>query len=388
MYNIKLLNKISASGLSNFNTDLFRYGTDIESPDGILVRSAAMHDMELANELLCIGRAGAGVNNIPVDKCSEKGIVVFNTPGANSNAVKELAVCALLLSSRKIVDAINWVSTIKDKGDEVPALVEKGKSAFTGPELKGKALGVIGLGAIGAQLANAASALGMEVYGYDPFLTVDAAWMLSRSIKHAVNEKTIYENCDYISIHIPYNKETKEKFNAAVFAQMKDGIRLINLARGELVKNDDLIAALESGKIASYVTDFPNDCIIGAKNTICIPHLAASTPESEENCAEMAVTEVSDYISKGIIKNSVNFPDMELPFEGGSLLIVFHKNIPYMINKITEIISDSSINIENLTNKSKKDFACTMLHVNGDISADILSRISSIEGILRTRIIK
>ena len=387
MYQIKLLNKISKTGLATFDASKFSFGEDVASPDGILVRSADMQEAVFEKNLLCIGRAGAGVNNIPVDRCSEEGIVVFNTPGANANAVKEMAVCALLLASRKVVDSINWVSSIADQGDEIPKLVEKNKSKFAGPELKGKTLGVIGLGAVGAQLANTAVSLGMDVYGYDPFLTVDAAWRLSRSVHHATAEKELYEKCDYISVHIPYNKDTKGQFNASVFAEMKDGVRVINLARGELFNNADLVAALESGKIASYVTDFPNADVIKAPNTVCIPHLSASTPESEENCAVMAVKEVSDYIERGIIKNSVNFPDMDPTYDTGSALLVLHRNIPNMIANVTQAFSSLGINIESLTNKSKKDYAATVAQINGDIPDSVCERLSGIEGIIRLRIL-
>ena len=388
MYQIKLLNKISKSGLATFDSSKFSYGEDVASPDGILVRSADMQEAVFDKNLLCIGRAGAGVNNIPVDRCSEEGIVVFNTPGANANAVKEMAVCALLLASRKIVDSINWVNSVADQGDEIPKLVEKNKSKFAGPEIKGKTLGVIGLGAIGAQLANTAVSLGMDVYGYDPFLTVDAAWRLSRSVRHATSEKELYEKCDYISVHIPYNKDTKGQFNASVFAEMKDGVRILNLARGELFNNADLVAALESGKIACYVTDFPNADVLKAPNTVCIPHLSASTPESEENCAVMAVKEVSDYIEYGIIKNSVNFPDMDPTFAGGSALLVLHKNIPNMIANVTQAFSSLGINIESLTNKSKKDYAATVAQIIGEIPESVCERLAGIEGIIRLRILK
>ena len=388
MYQIKLLNKISKTGLATFDASKFAYGDDVASPDGILVRSADMQEAVFEKNLLCIGRAGAGVNNIPVDRCSEEGIVVFNTPGANANAVKEMAVCALLLASRKVVDAINWVGTVADQGDEIPKLVEKNKSKFAGPELKGKTLGVIGLGAIGAQLANTAVSLGMDVYGYDPFLTVDAAWRLSRSVHHATTEKELYEKCDYISVHIPYNKDTKGQFNASVFAEMKDGVRLINLARGELFNTADLVAALESGKVAAYVTDFPNADVIKAPNTVCIPHLSASTPESEENCAVMAVKEISDYIERGIIRNSVNFPDMDPSYDAGSALLVLHKNIPNMIANVTQAFSSLGINIESLTNKSKKDYAATVAQINGEIPESVCERLSGIEGIIRLRILK
>ena len=387
MYQIQLLNKISKIGLENFDKTKFAYGDAIEAPDGILVRSVDMLEMNFNENLLCIGRAGAGVNNIPVDRCSEAGIVVFNTPGANANAVRELAICALLLASRKVVDAINWVTSIQDEGDNISKLVEKNKSKFAGPELKGKKLGVIGLGAIGAQLANTAVSLGMEVYGFDPFLTVDAAWRLSRSVHHAQSEKEVLECCDYISIHIPYNKDTKGKYNAEAFASMKDGVRIINLARGELFNTPDLVAALESGKVAAYVTDFPNADVIKAPNTVCIPHLAASTPESEDNCAVMAVSEISDYIEKGIIKNSVNYPDMELPAADGSYLLALHKNIPNMISSIANAFSSLGVNIENMTNRSKKDYACTLVHIVGEVSGEVVDSILAIDGVIKVRVI-
>lgn len=287
MFNILTLNKISPVGLDNFDASKYTYGDSIEKPDAVMVRSASMHEMELPETVLAVARAGAGVNNIPVDKFTQQGVCVFNTPGANANAVKELVVCGLLMSSRKVVKAIDWCKTLKDEGEQVGKLVEKGKSAFAGPEIKGKKLGVIGLGAIGILVANAALSLGMEVYGYDPYLSVNAAWNLSRSVKHANSLSEIYEACDYITIHVPLTPSTKEMINKESISQMKNGVRILNFARGDLVNTDDVVAALGEGKLAAYVTDFPSDKVIGVEGVIAIPHLGASTPESEENCAAM-----------------------------------------------------------------------------------------------------
>ena len=308
MLKIKTLNKISPVGLDCFDRKYYTYGDEIENPDAVMVRSAAMHEMELPESLKAIARAGAGVNNIPVDRCSEAGIVVFNTPGANANAVKELVIAGLLISSRKVIAGIEWAKTLKGSGDQVAKLVEKGKSAFTGPEIAGKRLGVIGLGAIGIMVANAARGLGMEVYGYDPYLSVDAAWNLSRAIHHATNIKDIFAECDYITIHVPLTNETRGLINAESIATMRDGVRILNFARGDLVNDADLIAALDSGKVAAYVTDFANDALLGVDGVIAIPHLGASTPESEDNCAQMAAKELIDYLENGNITNSVTCP--------------------------------------------------------------------------------
>lgn len=388
MYHIKLLNKISKAGLSRLTTDLYTCGDSAENPEGILVRSADMHEYAMPESLLCIARSGAGVNNIPVDKCSEAGIIVFNTPGANANAVKELAICSLLLASRKIVNGIEWAKTLQGKSDEVPELIEKGKSAFVGPEIAGKKLGIIGLGAIGAIFANAATDLGMEVYGYDPYMTVDAAWLLYRDVKRAKSENYIYENCDYISIHVPYNAETKNKICKATLNKMKNGVRILNLARGALVNDTDMGEALESGKVACYVSDFPNDTTLGFKNAICIPHLGASTPESEENCAEMASAQLADFLENGNIKNSVNFPNVEMPRTAQTRLCVIHKNIPNMLSSISSAFAAEGINIENMINKSKGDYAYTIVDTNSDINKDIVSHIRSVNGIVRIRIIR
>lgn len=381
MYNIKLLNKIASCGTELFD-DKYTVGENIENPDAIMVRSAAMHDMEFGPELCAIARAGAGVNNIPVDACAEKGIVVFNTPGANANAVKELTLCALLLSSRKITSGIEWVKTL-DVNDDVAKAVEKGKSKFVGPELNGKKLGVIGLGAIGIMVANTATRLGMTVYGYDPYLTVDSAWALSSNIVKANDLKTVYAECDYITVHIPATPETKGMLNKEAFAMMKDGVRLINLSRGDLVNTADLKEAVKEGKVASYVTDFPSADIVNVENIIAMPHLGASTPEAEDNCAVMAAKELIDFIENGNIKNSVNYPSVSLPRSTDKRICILHKNVPSMVSQITTVLAGDKVNIENMQNKSKKDYAYTMIEVNGDVSDKIISDISSIDGVIK-----
>ncbi len=386
MYNIKTLNKISKVGLAALDSAKYTAGDEIENPDAILVRSAKMHDMQFNPELLCIARAGAGTNNIPCDRCAEEGIVVFNTPGANSNAVKELVICALLLASRDIVGGVEWVRSIADKGDEVAAMVEKGKSAYVGPEILGKKLGVIGLGAIGAKIANAALALGMTVYGYDPYLSVDAAWSISSSVKHVTEVDDIYAQCDYITIHVPYMDSTHHFIGADAIGKMKEGARVINLARGELVDDDAMLAALESGKVARYVTDFPNGKTAGAKNTIAIPHLGASTPESEDNCAVMAAREIVEYVENGNIVNAVNMPRAYLPRSSNYRLCVIHKNIPEMIAKITGIVSGEGINIENMLNAGKKVNAYTIIDMDKTTDG-LVEKIKALDSIIRVRVI-
>lgn len=388
MFNILTLNKISKNGLSSFKKENFVIGDDIENPEGIIVRSAAMHDMQLPKNLLAVARAGAGVNNIPIDKCTENGIVVFNTPGANANAVKELVICALLISSRKVIPAIDWCKTLKGEGDKVAALVEKGKSAFVGPEIYGKTLGVIGLGAIGVLVANAAHSLGMEVLGYDPFLSVDAAWNLSHSIKHINSIDELIEKSDYISLHLPLNKDTKNMINANSIAKMKNGVRIMNFARGELVNSEDLLYAIKEGKIAAYTTDFPDDSLIEQSGVIAIPHLGASTPESEENCAAMASLQLADFLESGNITNSVNFPNVELPKASGARIAIIHDNIPNMINKVTAAFSAENVNIENLVNKSKGNIAYTLIDVETIISESIINVINKIECVKKVRVIK
>ena len=388
MYSIQLLNKISSAGTDHFDRAKYLVGQDVQDPDAILVRSASMHEMELPENLKAIARAGAGVNNIPIDACSEKGIVVFNTPGANANAVKELAIAALLLSSRKIVEGIAWAQSLKDEEGDTVKAVEKGKSAFVGPEIAGKTLGVIGLGAIGVQLANVATHLGMQVYGYDPYITVDGAWMLSKAVHKAPTLDDIYQNCDYISVHVPSTPETKGMINEKTISAMKDGVRILNLARADLVCAQDVKRALETGKVACYVTDFPSDEVIGIEGILTIPHLGASTPESEDNCADMAALELIDFLESGNIKNSVNYPTVDLPHTGDIRVCVFHKNVPNMLSQISSVFSAGSINIENMVNRSKKDNAYTLIEVVGDLPESVVRAIQSIDGVARVRVIR
>lgn len=388
MYQIKLLNKISPIGTDHFDKSIYAVSEEVANPDGILVRSASMHESELPSELKAVARAGAGVNNIPIEKCSEKGVVVFNTPGANANAVKELAVAALLLSSRKITDGINWAQSLKSTSSDVAKDVEKGKGAFVGPEIYGKKLGIIGLGAIGVQLANISVHLGMQVYGYDPYITVDAAWLLSKTVARASNLGEIYKECDYISIHVPSTPETKGMINAETISQMKDGVRIINLARADLVDSASVKAALVSGKVATYVTDFPTEDTLGVENIVTIPHLGASTPESEDNCAEMAALQLVDFLQYGNIKNSVNYPEVFLPYSGGVRICVFHKNIPAMLTQISSVLSNEKINIENMVNRSKKDNAYTLIETTSEITPEHEAKLAAIEGVVKVRIIK
>ena len=387
MYNILTLNKIAACGTDAFDKASYTVSDSIENPDAIMVRSAAMHDMEFGSNLLAIARAGAGVNNIPVERCAEQGIVVFNTPGANANAVKELVLAGLLMSSRKITDAIGWASTLKGNGAEVGKMVEKGKGNFAGPEITGKTLGVIGMGAIGVLVANAAMSLGMNVIGYDPFLSVKAALSMKPGIKTVSDIKDLYAESDYITIHVPYNADTKGTINSETIGYMKDGVRILNFARGELVDSDAIVAALESGKVASYIVDFPSDEIIGVKNAVCIPHLGASTPESEDNCAVMASAELIEYLENGNIRNSVNFPNAEMNAVG-TKVCVLHKNVPAVISEITSIFGAEHINIENMVNASKKDYAYTLIDAMGDVTDEIYSKLSAVDNVVRVRVIK
>ncbi len=386
MKNIKLMNKIPACGTDRLGAN-YTITDELAGAAGVLVRSAAMHDLALPESLLAIARAGAGVNNIPVDACGEQGIVVFNTPGANANAVKELVLTGLFLSSRKIVDGIAWAQTLKDEGDAVGKLVEKGKSAFVGPEVYGKKLGVIGLGAIGVLVANAAVSLGMEVYGYDPYLSVDAAWKLSRAIKHANTLEEIYAECDYITVHVPLMPATKGMLGKDAFAAMKDGVRILNFSRDGLVDSAAMKDALAAGKVACYVVDFPTAEMIGVENVIAIPHLGASTPESEDNCAVMAADQIKDYLENGNIKNSVNYPDVQVPRSGDTRICVLHKNIPNMLAQISAVVSADGVNIEAMTNKSRKDFAYTVLDIVGEAKENFTKDILDIEGVIRVRVL-
>ena len=388
MYRIKTLNKISSVGLNHLDKSRFQVGNEVENEDGILVRSAQMHDYEFPKALRAIARAGAGTNNIPIDRCSEAGIVVFNTPGANANAVKELVLAAMLIGSRDILGGADWVQEQAHTPNvELASAVEKGKSAFAGPELYHKTLGVIGLGAIGALVANDALKLGMDVYGYDPYLSVDAALRLDRHVHVVKDVSELYKVCDYITLHIPYLPSTKDFINEEAISKMKGSVRILNLARGELVCDEDMIAALESGRVAKYITDFPNDKIATAKNVIALPHLGASTPESEENCAVMAVRELEDYLVNGNIRNSVNLPNLVQEWSGISRLCIIHKNVPAMLTSIMTTLSDDGINVENMTNKSKKDYAYTMVDVNTRITDEVANELRAIPGVIRVRVL-
>lgn len=385
MYNILTLNKIAKIGLAQLG-DNYAVADDTTNPDAVLVRSASMHDTELPESLLAIARAGAGTNNIPIDKCTQKGIVVFNTPGANANAVKELVLAGMLISSRDVLGGIEWAKTLKGNGDQVGKLVEKGKSNFVGPEIKGKTLGVVGLGAIGALVANAAVALGMSVIGYDPFLSEEAAGKLDSTIKVTSDLDDIYAASDYITIHVPLTPDTKELINAETIAKMKDNVRILNYARDGLVNSTDILAGINSGKIAAYITDFATDDILGEKGIIALPHLGASTPESEENCAVMAANEVKAYLETGSIINSVNLPNISLTKTSNPRFTVIHSNVPTILNQITAKFGDLGANIENVQSKSRGDYAYTVLDATGSTDG-IEEQIKAIEGVIRVRVI-
>lgn len=387
MFKIKTMNSISESGLSYLASHGCEVGPDVENPDGMLIRSADLHEMAFDPELLAISRAGAGYNNIPVEECAEKGIVVFNSPGANAQAVKEQEVMSLIMSSRDVPGAIEWVRSIADRGEEIPGLVEKGKNAFAGPELMGKTLGVIGLGAIGALVANIALEFGMEVYGYDPFMSVEAAWKLSREVKHAERLEEIFRKSDYISINVPYNEKTHHMLSADEFAAMKTGVRIINESRAEVVDDLAITQALDSGKVGKYVTDFPNETILKAPNVIALPHLGACTPESEERCAEMAASELYDYLLNGNIRNSVNLPDATLERMGVCRLCVLHRNVPKMLTRILDFISDREINVEHMINKPRGMYAYTIIDLGKKIGPKTADAIRNMPDILRVRVI-
>ncbi|MBQ7582239.1 MAG: phosphoglycerate dehydrogenase [Lachnospiraceae bacterium] len=387
MYKYACLNPIAQIGLERF-TDDYEKTEDLNSAEGILVRSAAMHDMELSENLLAIARAGAGVNNIPLEKCAEKGIAVFNTPGANANGVKELVIAGMLLANRDIVGGINWVKSEAGNPD-IAKMAEKEKKKFAGHEIQDKKLGIIGLGAIGVRVANVAKHLGMEVYGYDPYISVDAAWNLSRDIKHVKNIDDIYENCDIITIHVPLMESTKNTINKEAIDKMKDGVIILNFARDSLANEDEVIEALKSGKVAKYVSDFPNPKTAGTEGCIVIPHLGASTEESEDNCAKMAVKELMNFLENGNIVNSVNYPncDMGVCTCAGRVAIM-HKNVANMITKFTATFGDLNINISNMVNKSKGDYAYTMLDVESAITEEMVKKLEAIDGVIRVRVIK
>lgn len=391
MYKIQTLNKISADGLAHFPRDTYEIASEIVKPDAVLVRSAEMHEMDIPSSVKAIARAGAGVNNIPVAKCTDKGIVVFNTPGANANAVKELVIAALLFSSRPVIQATAWAKGLAGKGDEIPDLAEKGKSQFVGPEIKGKTLGVIGLGAIGAMVANDALALGMNVIGFDPFISVDAAWSLSRSVSKAESLDALLSKADYISIHVPQTNETKGLINSDKLRIMKKGVRILNFARGGLVNNADLIAAVKEGKVACFVTDFTDEELLKQDGVICLPHLGASTPEAEENCAEMAVHQLVDFLENGNIVNSVNFPkcriDGPVPSKGARLCVA-NRNIPNMIGQITGALARAGLNIASMTNQNRSDLAYNLIDIDNCVDVSIIDTIKAIEGVITVRLIE
>ena len=384
MKNILMLNKIAKVGTDRLDPAVYTLGTEMDAPDGILVRSAVMHDMVLGDNLLAIARAGAGVNNIPIEACTEKGIVVFNTPGANANGVKELTLCALFLAARNIVGGIDWAKGLE--GDDVAKQVEKGKSAFAGTELKGKTLGVIGLGAIGGMVANVAVHLGMDVIGCDPFLSVEGAWNLNHHIRRAATYDEIYEKADYISLHVPATKDTKGMICADTIAKMKDGVRLINLSRADLVCAADVAEAMKTGKMAAYVTDFPTAEVLAIPGVVAIPHLGASTEESEDNCAVMAAMELDDYLTNGNIKNSVNFPAVSMPRSGDVRICVLHTNVPGILTRLTSVMAEAGVNIENMTNKSRGNAAYSMFDMTGQVPADVVDTLKALDEVMGVRL--
>lgn len=383
MHKVIKLNAISAAAAPEFGSD-YVFG-DFSDPEAILLRSFNMHDYAMPESTLCVGRAGAGVNNIPIDACSQRGVVVFNTPGANANAVKELVICGLFLAGRKIADGIAWSKTLKGKGADVGKTVEKGKGAFVGSEIKGKTLGVIGLGAIGAMVANAAIGLGMKVLGYDPYISVDAAWNLNSGIKKETDVNEIFKQSDFISLHVPLNDGTRATVNKDTIAIMKDGAAILNFARGELADENAVIEALKSGKLTRYVTDFPTDALLTTENVVAIPHLGASTPEAEDNCAVMVARQVVDFIENGNITNSVNMPNCALPRQGKSRVTVFHRNVKNMLGSITSIIGGEGVNISNMLSRAKGDFAYLMLDLDEELSTDALAQISGLNDVIRVR---
>lgn len=387
MYKYHCLNPISAVGLDQLDENYVNVET-AKRADAILVRSAKMHEMEFDKNLKVIARAGAGVNNIPLERCAEEGVVVFNTPGANANGVKELVIAGMLLAARDIIGGINWVQEYEEDGD-IAKITEKKKKVFAGTELEGKKLGVIGLGAIGVLVANAAVHLGMEVYGYDPYVSVDSAWRLSRNIHHAKTADEIYKECDYITVHVPALEDTKGMINKDAISLMKKGVVILNFARDVLVNQEDIVDALVSEKVRCYVTDFPTKEIVGVRGAIVIPHLGASTEESEDNCAKMAAAEVKDFLENGNITHSVNFPDCDMGAKGeGERITILHKNIPNMIGQFTALLAEKNMNIEVMTNKSRKEYAYTMLDVDGTVSEDVEAQLAAVEGVLKVRVIR
>ncbi len=388
MFKIQTLNKIAACGLERLPRESYETASELGHPDGILVRSQDMHTFELPTTLLAIARAGAGTNNIPIPAATEKGIVVFNTPGANANAVKELVIAAMLLSSRRIVQGLGWSQSLKGKGDEVPELVEKGKAQFVGPEIEGKTLGVIGLGAIGVMIANAANSLGVKVIGFDPYISVEAAWKMNTAVRKATNLDALVAESDFITIHVPLTPETKGLFSKECLARTKKGARIINLSRSGLVDNTALKAELASGRLGGYVTDFPEDDLLGIDNILAIPHLGASTPEAEDNCAIMAADQLREFLERGNIRNSVNFPAAEMAPTGKTRLTIANKNVPNMIGQVTTILAKHKLNIDDMLNKNKGEVAYNIIDVSGEIATHLKQELAAIEGVLLVRVIE
>lgn len=387
MYQIKTFNKISPIGLNRFDPELYTVSDSATNEDGILIRSAKLLDYQFPSHLLAISRAGAGVNNIPIDRCSEAGIAVFSTPGANANAVKELVLCAMLMGSRDVDGSIRWVRDQVEAGVDVTTVVEKGKSAFVGPELYRKTLGIIGLGAIGSLVANMAVSLGMDVYGYDPFLSIESALRLDRHVHVVKDINELYKRADYITVHIHFTDKTRHMINADAISNMKRGVRFINLARGEIVDDDAMLAALDTGWVAAYITDFPNNKLVQAPHVLAMPHLGASTPESEQNCAVMAVNELRDYLENGNIRNSVNLPNVSLERSGVQRMCIIHKNVPGMLANITTLLSTDGVNVENLSNKSKGDLAYTLVDLGANVDEAVIEDVKKLANVIRVRVI-
>ncbi|MBQ9045931.1 MAG: 3-phosphoglycerate dehydrogenase [Oscillospiraceae bacterium] len=386
-FRIQTMNHIAVRGIDLLREQGCTVSEDVEDPHAILLRSADLHHYEFGESLVAIGRSGAGTNNIPLEKCCEQGIVVFNSPGANAEAVKELILCSLVMSSRNVLGSIDWVKSLKPEGDKIPALVEQGKAAFSGPELTGKTLGVIGLGAVGSLIANIAVKLGMNVIGFDPYLSVDAAWRLSRSVKHAVDVDEIYYKSDYISVNVPFTDSTKKMLGKSAFSKMKQGVRIINESRAEIVDDDAMLDALASGKVGKYVTDFPNKQLIGVENVICMPHLGACTPESEEKSSVMAAHELYDYLVNGNIKNSVNFPDATLERAGVCRLCILHENKPKMLNRFLDIACSTGLNVDNMINKAYGAYAYALIDLSGQLTSDQITRLQAIPEVIRVRVV-
>ncbi|MCK6257462.1 phosphoglycerate dehydrogenase [Fictibacillus sp. KIGAM418] len=388
---IKTLNNIAESGLKVFSKGNYVIDNDSENPEAIVVRSFNMHSLTFGDELKAIARAGAGVNNIPVELCTEQGIVVFNTPGANANAVKEMVLTSLMASSRNLFAGVEWTKSLEGEGKQIPKLVEAGKKQFLGKEIKGKTLGVIGLGAIGALVANDALDLDMDVIGFDPFISVDTAWNLSRNVKRAMTLEQLFAESDYLTVHVPLTPDTKEMFNQKAFNVMKPGVHILNFSRGELVNEKDMEIALENGTVGQYITDFPNENVLKMKNTVPVPHLGASTKESEENCAIMATRQVKEFLETGNIRNSVNFPNASLPYTGKLRVAAFHENVPNMVGQITLAVSSYNLNIADMVNRSRGGYAYTMIDIDNKVSGEVIpgleNKIKQIDGIITTRLI-